>query len=857
MVVCAGFAMLVAASLVSAENIFASNAGGGGGIHGGSCAPSGSTQWWDKCYGATWRYYKRGQRSNTFSDGVFHTDGTGRVQGSDHVDGGYISGCADTEGVYVLGLEAYNSTQRNNRNKGSLGWQRGILKNRDISYRRGQQGIPYRSDIPGVENWQIVRDHFQAAVDAGVAGTNTHRWNGSLGWFCYDPSLEKDTKTNGNFQSKSAIKTNAEGDISAHEEESDFDGKVTLRLSTDQPQINATFYHRIFYSDDFYNHDGSADTYDSVSTNWNVAQTGANSGDHGSGSLSTNASPANSGTRVLEKTETISIAAGETVTVCQKITYNPQNITMEGRRIYDSDGNYLRTHYSAGESKNTGTSEACIEITRPAPPDPNDPENPGPFSRASLKTGIYYAGETASLGWKAYTKSFPTRRFAGYQATVYQLNHSIERYNEIALGNYNTKNDTCAHARTKSTVKDCKVIYSAIKDSDLTSKFGDREATFVYGSTELAQNSPTPPTEIQAIVPDQVGDKYCNSFAFAMEYWFGVDRSADGKSATTWTHEADKDYWSVYNAVCRTIAKKPSLAIWNGSLITQGSVTASLSPRYSSPSLGQHTNDKAGAGALKTYGTWPEYLSVVRRSVSGVGSGAAFAAGSKTNLLPDNSLLTISNSDSDRLGHSEIDRNNSHLTRLETFLKSRAESVNNINEIKAKATGRGTHIFLLEGDQTLTDDLLYDSASYHSIYELPQTIIFIENGNLKISGNVQRIDAWLIVRGGTIDTCAEFAPGTDSDQGTDSAPSSICSKQLAINGPIIAESLITHRGYGADPDPAVTGTKSFTHDTNSNRTAPAEIFNLRQDAFLWAYAQAGRYDSSYTEVYSREMAPRY
>lgn len=42
-----------------------------------------------------------------------------------------------------------------------------------------------------------------------------------------------------------------------------------------------------------------------------------------------------------------------------------------------------------------------------------------------------------------------------------------------------------------------------------------------------------------------------------------------------------------------------------------------------------------------------------------------------------------------------------------------------------------------------------------------------------------------------------------------------------------------------------------------NKQSPAEVFNLRMDNYLWAYAQAGRYDSSYTESYSRELAPRY
>lgn len=61
------------------------------------------------------------------------------------------------------------------------------------------------------------------------------------------------------------------------------------------------------------------------------------------------------------------------------------------------------------------------------------------------------------------------------------------------------------------------------------------------------------------------------------------------------------------------------------------------------------------------------------------------------------------------------------------------------------------------------------------------------------------------------------------------------------------------RSFGSDP----LVTRHGTFGSASNKHAAGEVFNLCADTYLWAYAQAGRYDSSYTESYSRELAPRY
>ena len=70
----------------------------------------------------------------------------------------------------------------------------------------------------------------------------------------------------------------------------------------------------------------------------------------------------------------------------------------------------------------------------------------------------------------------------------------------------------------------------------------------------------------------------------------------------------------------------------------------------------------------------------------------------------------------------------------------------------------------------------------------------------------------------------------------------------------MAKRLTLNRSFGSDP--GITD-RQGTFGAASDRQTPAEVFNYRADAYLWAYAQAGRYDSSYTETYTRELAPRY
>ena len=123
---------------------------------------------------------------------------------------------------------------------------------------------------------------------------------------------------------------------------------------------------------------------------------------------------------------------------------------------------------------------------------------------------------------------------------------------------------------------------------------------------------------------------------------------------------------------------------------------------------------------------------------------------------------------------------------------------------------------------------------------------------MEIASDVTRIDAWLIVDG-KINTCSEFTSGSTESDAVARLRDNYCTKQLAFNGPVMASGLTLNRSFGSDH--LVTRTGTF--GAAPTKWNAGEVFNLRMDSYLWAYAQAGRYASSYTESYTRELAPRY
>lgn len=153
---------------------------------------------------------------------------------------------------------------------------------------------------------------------------------------------------------------------------------------------------------------------------------------------------------------------------------------------------------------------------------------------------------------------------------------------------------------------------------------------------------------------------------------------------------------------------------------------------------------------------------------------------------------------------------------------------------------------------TIANNLTYASGPYSSARNLPQLIVIADN--ITINSGVTRVDAWLIARN-AISTCDQQSSGSGTGQWLSSGsnytsssarlvigPSGHCANVLQINGPVIANKLYLRRTAGSGP--------------NEQAGNPAEIINLRPDAYLWANEWMNPL-RAYRTTNVTELPPRY
>lgn len=162
--------------------------------------------------------------------------------------------------------------------------------------------------------------------------------------------------------------------------------------------------------------------------------------------------------------------------------------------------------------------------------------------------------------------------------------------------------------------------------------------------------------------------------------------------------------------------------------------------------------------------------------------------------------------------------------------------------ISAKTLQRGQWVVINapNADVTITGNINYTNTELQSISQIPQMIIIAKN--IYIAESVTNIDAWLIAKGtsspgtGLIDTCSSAALPLFSSPQTINT----CQDRLTVNGPVMAKTLWLRRTAGA----------------GANGTDPAEVFNLRPDAYLWLYARAST--SGRVQIVDiKELPPRF
>lgn len=307
--------------------------------------------------------------------------------------------------------------------------------------------------------------------------------------------------------------------------------------------------------------------------------------------------------------------------------------------------------------------------------------------------------------------------------------------------------------------------------------------------------------------------------------------------------------WRHSTMQCLIVGKKPKVQVWGGDVRSGGKINTS-------------TSELSG----RTFGSWVEYAAL------SIGSNGGFSSGAALNLNGGNpspepsswSRLTLANTgeaaecafgcynfslSSSSLASQFSDAGTATMNgsyNLNDLASSSAPyRAGNIN-LTATTISRGkTIIIVADGTVTIQGDIAYENVDYTSIQDLPQVIIKAKNIN--IQGNVGRIDAWLIALNsgpdntsdtsddnGTLNTCSDY---------TDSLTVGVCNNRLTVNGPVVADIIYLRRTGGSE-------------NTIEGRGEPAEVFNLRADAYMWANAY-GLGTGRVQTVYSRELAPRF
>lgn len=345
------------------------------------------------------------------------------------------------------------------------------------------------------------------------------------------------------------------------------------------------------------------------------------------------------------------------------------------------------------------------------------------------------------------------------------------------------------------------------------------------------------PSNLRYRVPDSapIGTQIC--------YVASVSRPT-ANSSPVWRHSA---------MVCVVVGKQPKVQVWGGDVRSGGGISTSLS-----------TIDN------RTYGSWVEYAALSKARNEGLASGAGLNRGAASVGQSSWSNLTFANtgtapactfgcynfsvSAAALAGQFAASSANTTLvgTRNLNSLSSGVYYVASGTTLNLAATtvSHGKTIIIVANTGatvTIDGDIEYEDVEYKArrtnpgdvtIRELPQVII--KASTINIRNAAERVDAWLLATNstntGTLNTCSNVGV-------TARLTTTICDNPLTINGPVVADTVYLRRTAGSEVAAAQRGD-------------PAEVFNLRADAYMWASVYGSRSEQVQT-VYSKELSPRF
>lgn len=283
------------------------------------------------------------------------------------------------------------------------------------------------------------------------------------------------------------------------------------------------------------------------------------------------------------------------------------------------------------------------------------------------------------------------------------------------------------------------------------------------------------------------------------------------------SHESSD--WRHSGVTCYVVSKKPKVQFWGGDVrasveLDDGKVITAITSKR---------------GAL--FGSWAEYAIMASGSV-----GSASGAGLSGGIDGRSGLSQRAYND---LTFANYGGNFGQFGSLASSRDPSAYFGNTAGSdtlLDGHTLAPGEKVVLnIDGDVVISGDVIYrNGETYSNLYDLPQAVIIANN--IIIQNNVGRIDAWLVARD-NLSTCEAGDPYNILSGVTVSS----CDNPLMINGPVTASRIFLKRTAGGEA---------------SNPNIPAEIINLRPDAYMWGYERSQDRGLIKT-TYIRELPPRY
>jgi hypothetical protein len=272
----------------------------------------------------------------------------------------------------------------------------------------------------------------------------------------------------------------------------------------------------------------------------------------------------------------------------------------------------------------------------------------------------------------------------------------------------------------------------------------------------------------------------------------------------------------------------------------------------------------------KTYGSWDEYAIAPSGTVKGMASASGYAGGVTTSTLCSVSLLTFTNANKSgscvaaKVGNYSISSASPATTIANRFtadggplsgtvsLQALASgktypASGNITLTSSAAIPKGKWVVIKAPNSIVTigSNIQYTTDTLANVGQIPQVVIIAKNIIVKeksvLNGQpITNVDSWLVATGagadGYLKTCD--ADGINESTGL---TSNVCSSKLTVNGPVIVNHLYMYRTAG--------GVGVAAGD-------PAEVFNLRPDAYLWA-SNLQSASGKVRTVQTTELPPRF